>query len=170
MWVNMPRRETNLSKVKSKATLKVLKFWALGVVLFVVAGYGAFWHLQASKYRTALTVKQVQEIKLKRENEKLRLRTLSLEELAAESKKAVLVKRGDVVPQDGFFLTRVEYEDCLNCVKFRGELDQQIGDLFEQNYKYQEERDKARRARKTWRTVAFVTGGVLVGVTLSKTL
>ncbi len=143
---------------------------ALAALVLALGVYGVFWHQKASEYRSKVAAANVAKLHADNAKEALRLSNLAIEDLAGQSDDGELVREGDQVKEDGFFLTRKEKEACMTCFDFKEKADSLLKTAEEERLKAVDGRDLARKGKRVWMTVGLVAIGVTGGMIVERAI
>lgn len=151
------------SKVGFVGKLKGLGVTAAALAFVGVLAWGVIQKIQKQKYRGQVAESQAKDLTQDRKLHEAELKALPDEELAKKT-GTLFMPAGAVADFPGYILTEDQNISCDGCLKFLGEYEPKLTEAYNLKMIADEDRDKAIRGKRTWRTISLIGGGVIAGL------
>lgn len=151
------------SKVGLAGKLKGLGVTAAALAFVGVLSWGVIQNIQKKRYRGQVAESQAKDLTQDRKLHEAELKALPSDELAKKT-GTVFVPSGTKTSFGGYLLTREQNIKCDGCIKFLEEYEPKLSQAYNLKMAAEEDRDKAIRGKKTWRTISLIGGGVIAGL------
>jgi hypothetical protein len=150
-------------KTSFSSKLKGLGVTAVALAFVGVISWGVVQKVQKDRYRGKVAESEAKDLTQNRKLHEAELKALPSDELAKKTGTLFLPEGAQAI-FPGYLLTAKQNIECDGCLKFLDEYEPKLAEAYNLKMMAEEDRDKANRGKRTWRTIALVGGGVIAGL------